>query len=569
MPAVIPQPNAARANELQRQRNILNRELPERMILTSLGYVFCIAFIPPGPVAVLWLLNMLIELAGAVYLTTDRVLRSRLWHAAYLAQPFVLEVVYVTAAGLVWQVESPFSRAFAVGLAMTTLMHLVTVRAVHLPTGIAGLIGVAVAALVANSIFWLGIADMTGLAVSTAVALGALAYALTAMLSTHRLHRSMAAEEASARAAHEAKTLFLAQMSHELRTPLNSVIGMAQAELMATTAQDSDCCAASVERLRTLVESARTLAVILDDVTDLNAVSHGRLPLRPRVTDLAAEYVSIGATFRERAARLGIPVHIRHEGPCPAYVMIDTQRLRQCLGNLLSNSLRHAPGGAITALCSTIPHPGGQGGMLIFEVKDTGPGVPEAQRDAIFQVFHKGREAAPGTGLGLAIARGLARRMGGDLVLIASDRGAHFRLSLAYTDATAQPDLPQPPPDLAGKRVLVVDDIASNRMVVGSYLRAMNASVIEAGSGDEALSILTSEDVDLVLMDIHMPGLDGYETTARLRSMGGRISGVPIVALTADVMEDQIAAIRRSGFNGHLPKPLLPETLGAELRRLL
>ncbi len=115
----------------------------------------------------------------------------------------------------------------------------------------------------------------------------------------------------------------------------------------------------------------------------------------------------------------------------------------------------------------------------------------------------------------------------------------------------------------------MVDDIATNRLVAATYLRAWGARVVESGSGEEALAILASEDVDLLLLDVNMPGLDGIETMRRARTMGGRMAGLPIVAMTADVLEDQIRAFRQAGADGHVGKPVLPEVLGAEMRRLL
>ena len=557
----------ALADELERQRQILGRELPERVILTALAFAMSAVFVNPLAILALWLCHLATELAGARLLTTYRAMRSAFAYRALIAQSVLVEALYIAAAGLVWQGENPYSKAYAVGMTMTTLMHLATVRSIHLPSGIGGLVGVAVSALLANTTYWIARADMIGLALSTVCCFAALAYALTAMLSNHRLHRSMADEEASARAAHEAKTVFLAQMSHELRTPLNAVVGMAQAELFAATARDDT--GESVERLRTLVDSTRVLAVILDDVTDMNAISHGRLQLRPRILALAEEMKTFLVTYHERATRLGILLHIDTVGLCPSHVRIDSLRLRQCLGNLLSNAIRHAPEGSIRVICRSEPLPDGSGGMLVFGVHDTGPGVPEGEREAIFQAFHKGRDAAPGSGLGLAIARNLARRMGGDLQLMPSDSGAFFRLTVGYETALAPVTAPDSLPDFSCRSILVVDDIATNRLVAASYLRAMRARVIEAADGAAALSILASEEVDLVLLDMNMPGLDGFQTAARARMMGGRVAAVPIVAMTADVMEDQIAAIHRAGLDGHLAKPLLPETLAAALMRLL
>jgi len=445
------------ANELDRQRVILRREMPERILLTTLGLSMCAIFANPWTVALIWALYVALEVAGNWLLFTHRMMRSRLFYGLALAQSVLVEAAYMSAPGLVWHVEDPYSKAIAVGLTAMTLMHLASVRSIHLPIGIAGLTGVAITTLVFNTAYWLAKTDPVGLALSSVAIFGAMAYSFTAMLSNNRLHRSMAASEAVARAANEAKTLFLAQMSHEFRTPLNAIIGMGQAELALAEA-------ASQDRLRTLVESARMLAVILDDVSDMNAVSHGRLSLRLRIIDLSIEIENNFAGFQDRAKRLGIGLAIRADGPLPEHAEIDPVRLRQSLGNLLSNALRHAHCAQISVTYRFVPGPTPTTGLLQFEVADTGPGVAFEEREAIFDAFHKGRVAAPGSGLGLAIARTLARRMGGDLVLLPTANGAHFRLSIACAIATPPPPRPQSLPDLTGRMILIVDDIASNRL---------------------------------------------------------------------------------------------------------
>lgn len=558
-------------DEIERQRQILHREMLERVSLTTLAFALCAAFANPLTLLLIWLLHMALEVAGIWLINPDRMVRSQVAYGAAVVQSALVEATYITAAGLAWQSENPYAKAFAVGMSTMTLMHLATVRSIHFPLGLAGLAGAAGMALTVNSLYWLDRGDFTGLALSTAAAFGAVAYGLTAMLSNNRLHRTMARREAEARAAHAAKSVFLAQMSHELRTPLNAIIGMGLAELAETDQPRAE--SPSRQRIQTLVENARTLSVILDDVTDIDTIADGKLSLRPRNVCLADEVTLIVSAFRERAARLGIPFEVQAEGPCPENVRLDAVRLRQCLGNLLSNALRHAPDGAITLRCRVEPDPDGAGGMLCFEIADSGPGVPVHLREEIFGAFRKGRAAAPGAGLGLAIARNLARVMGGDLVLLPGDAGpsggAQFRLSVRYDIAPDPAPAAMVRPDFSVCTILVVDDIATNRTVAASYLRTTGARVIEADTGEAALSILTQEDVSLVLLDMNMPGLDGFETLRRARMMGGRVAALPIVAMTADVLEDQVAAIRQAGFDGHLAKPLLPETLWAELQRLL
>lgn len=552
--------------ELERQRQILRQEMPERIVFTTLCLGLCAMFTSPWLLAGFCALNLLLEVIGLKTMRPAFILKSAGNYAVSLGQSVLVEATFVAGVGLVWLSDNPFSKAFATGATVMTLMHLATVRSIHLAAGVAGLVGAAATVAIFNATYWIPRGDFVGLAISSAAIFGAIGYTLTAMLSNHRLHRSMAAQESSARTAHAAKSLFLAQMSHELRTPLNAIIGMGHVELSAALNEKAD--APRIERLNLLVNSARSLATILDDVTDLNAAGEARLHLRERTIDFRAELDGLVSAFKAQAERSGVGLTTEVCPTCPRQLSLDTVRLRQCLGNLLSNALRHAPDGPIHASCKGMPDPDGLGGTLVIDVSDTGPGVPEDQREAIFQPFHKGRMAAPGTGLGLAISKELARLMGGDLVLVPSEKGAHFRLEVRYGPPTT-PLVDAGPPDLDRRRILVVDDIASNRLVAATYLKSWGAKVIEAANGDAALQILAAEELDLMLLDMNMPGMDGYEVTRRTRMMGGRMAQLPIVALTADVMDEDVRAFRRAGADGHLPKPLLPETLAAELRRLL
>jgi CheY-like chemotaxis protein len=160
--------------------------------------------------------------------------------------------------------------------------------------------------------------------------------------------------------------------------------------------------------------------------------------------------------------------------------------------------------------------------------------------------------------------------MGGDLVLLPSERGAQFRLSLDAPVAVAGATTPQSgTPDLSGRTILVVDDITTNRLVAASFLKAGGARVIEADSGETALAVLARDSVDLVLLDMNMPGLDGVATFRAIRRMDGTAARVPVIAMTADVLPTQRAQIDAEGLNGYLPKPLIAEDLYALLDQQL
>lgn len=552
MPAPLPCSNQERiVDELARQHGILVREKWQRIVLTSFAYALCALFVSPLAIAALLVIDILAELESLRLLRGLDPVTDRSRYRASLLAVVLMEAAFATAAGLVWLEDDPYAKALAAGLAMTTLLQLSTVRAIHLPYGLAGMLTVGVIVCGFNLGHWVGKDNLPGLALSMAAALGGISYALTAMVSNNGLHRASAAAAAAARASDAAKGLFLAQMSHELRTPLNAIIGLGEVEAAAASGPSRD-------RLRTLVSSARGLAVVLDDVLDLSALSDGRVSITPKATGLQALLEAAVGAFRTEAAKAGIGLVLTLPKDLPAFVHIDAQRLRQCLSNLVGNALKHG-GGEVRVTVRLAE------GLLTIEVADDGPGVPPAFAEQLFQPFHRARPDVPGLGLGLSISRSLARRMGGDLELVTSDSGAVFRLVIAAPVAS-----PPPVPvavDLTGRRILVVDDIATNRLVAASLVQSLGGSVVQASSGSEALRCLTEAPFDLVLLDMAMPGMDGFETFRQLRAAPA--GAVPVVAMTAGATADQRAAVQAAGLDGFLAKPLLPDALAEVFGPLL
>jgi two-component system, sensor histidine kinase len=186
--------------------------------------------------------------------------------------------------------------------------------------------------------------------------------------------------------------------------------------------------------------------------------------------------------------------------------------------------------------------------------------------DQVFEPFYRGSSETPGVGLGLSISRAVARQMAGDLVIVPSVQGTSFRLTVHAPEAEAAANR-SGPTDLRDCTILVVDDIATNRLVAAQLLMASGARVIEAASGPEALSRLAEGGIDAVLLDLMMPGMDGNETLRRIREAYGR--GVPVIAMTADVLAIHSDDALRAALDGFLPKPILPETLREVLTLVL
>lgn len=561
--------------ELDRQAEIVSREFAERTVLNLLTYALCLVYLDWRAVLVLCTVNLLAEAWSHRVARDPHRRRSAQGQQITLACVAAMEAAFTGAAGLVWMVEDQYAKAFAVGMVMATLLHLTTVRSIHLPYGLAGLAAVAFVGGAANLWYWLREDNLAGLAVSSACMLAALSYTLTAMLSNNGVHRAMRQEQARASRADAAKSRFLAVLSHEMRTPLNAVLGLARAveaeaeievERAGEAAERARACR---DKLRMLARSARDMDAIMADAADMSAIADGRFALRERPIDLLAELEATLAPFSAQAAEAGLDLVFETARPIQRHLRADPQRLRQCVGNLVNNALKHAGRGRVTVRAETLA------GLIEITVSDTGPGVLLEERDQIFEPFRRGSTSGAGSGLGLAIARSLARQMGGDVRLLPVAPGASFRLTLPFVEATAEAVGARPSgamPDLPGRVALVVDDTATNRMVATMLLRPSGMRVLEAADGAEALDILAAEPVDIVFLDLNMPRMDGIETLARLRAAGGRNAAVPVIAMTANDISGRLVEVEspedgRPAVDGVLLKPVDVERLAAELSR--
>jgi two-component system, sensor histidine kinase len=554
----LPYPSRVRVqDEIARQHEILASGKWQRIVLAWCAFGLCTFYVNPLLIVCLAIIDTTAELINLRLLKDLDPKRQPTRYWGTLVCVVVIESTLGAAAGLIWQIDDPYSKALAAGMVMTAALQLTTVRSIHLPYGLCGIATLAVICLIAIWVHWSGHRDWFGLLITTATAAAGLTYAVIAMLSNHNLHRTTAEGRAAAWAADAAKTRFLAQMSHELRTPLNAIIGLAQIERDAATT------ARSRNRLSALVDSARGLARVLDDVLDLSAIGSGRFVLKPKGVDIRAELAMAVATFRDQATSQNLELTLECDESLPRHLRLDPQRMRQCLINLITNALKHVASGDIrlsARLNDTQPS------LLQIDVADTGPGIPPNLRERVFEPFTTGGTAAPGSGLGLSIGRSLARQMGGDLVLLPSDTGATFRLTIAADRLEGPlPETAVTLPRLVGSTVLVVDDIATNRLVAASFLAATGTRVIEAGGGADALNVIAKDQVDLVLLDMNMPGMDGFETFRRIRAAGGRAARIPIIAMTAGVLPERRAEIAAAGLDGFLAKPLLPDELHAIL----
>lgn len=386
---------------------------------------------------------------------------------------------------------------------------------------------------------------------------GAIATVFSQVLRRALADAAAAAERA--RRAERAKSDFLARMSHELRTPLGGVIGLADALASGELGP----------RERRLTETIRgsgqSMLQILNDLLDLSKIEAGKLSARPAPFSPRALADEVVATWTEAAIANGTALTAEAAG-VPDWLTGDALRIRQVLGNFVSNAVKFSPGGAVTLRLEAEPAPGGH--ALTARVIDNGPGVPTARRDAIFEPFEQGGADTTarygGTGLGLPICRDLARLMGGEVALARTGPGgSEFTLRLVLPEAEAPAAaLPcSPPQPLGPVRVLVADDNAVNRMVAAEFLRELGATAVFATDGREAVASAALGGFDAVLMDKHMPKMDGLAAAAEIRALPGAAGRVPVVAVTADAMAGEREAMLASGFDGFLTKPLRADAL--------
>ena len=390
--------------------------------------------------------------------------------------------------------------------------------------------------------------------------------------------RTRALELASQQAqqASRAKSEFLANMSHEIRTPLNGII--ASSDLLL---RRSDLTPGSAEHARLISESGDLLLRLLSDILDFSKIEAGQLALEAHAFELAPMLQDAVALVAPKASAGNVRLSVTLNPALPAWVEGDSHRLRQITLNLLSNAVKFtSSGGEVKVTVEPAAGPALPAGIR-FEVRDTGIGMDKATLARIFERFSQADNSTTrrygGTGLGLAISSRLTQMMGGRLeVESAPGRGSvfHFTVPLRAVDAArSAADAPEPGSLRLGLQVLIAEDNVVNRKILGAQLTQLGCRFTIAVDGVEALGALERDPLpDVILMDCHMPNLDGWETTRRIRSWHEdsdarrqRAAQLPVIALTAAALPEERARCVEAGMNDFLAKPVKV----AELHRML
>ena len=551
-----------RAEEIDAQLKAIRREVPVRLTVMALLAAVFLLYLPAAFVLI-WAVAVLVcdGLEDGFFRRARAGPDQTHFYKVGLLAVYVGELCTSLPSSIIWQTEDPFSKAISVGVMSAALMRLTTIRSIHPATGLAGTAAVATLIAVFNSYYWLHLGDIAGFVFTSIIGVTSIGHVIAAIIQHHGELRQAAIGKLALQQASEAKSHFLSQMSHELRTPLNAIIGIGTSAHLST--QDPQL----KDNLDVLVTSAKGLSVVLDDVLDMSAIEQGRITLRARNADIRQEIGLAVALFRPQAEAAGLDLRTEFADDLPKFALLDFDRLRQCILNLASNAVKHTNTGHVVVRVSDDPV-----GLLRIEVEDTGRGIPPGFEEAIFNRYERALNDAPGYGLGLTICRTIARHMGGEVVAVQVPKGATFRMWCPFEVTPGL--MPLGPESLAGadvsgRTVLIVDDIPTNRMVAATYLGILRATPIEAASGTEAVAILQSNpDIDLILLDINMPQMDGIETLRSIRALQWNGKVPPIIAMTADASERDRLIYLKAGMDGYVSKPIDINRLNAEILRV-
>ena len=502
--------------------------------------------------------------------------------AACTASVAVNAVIYSGFAPLLWMMGGEGGQVFAIMVLCGSLLH-VTLKTQQMPR-------LLLASVIPMSVYFFGLPIASWIAAPRAAATPSLIMIVAGVIylahlahcvrqtsrATAALIEAKALAEAQGRRAEQerevaaranaAKSDFLATISHEIRTPMNAVISAGHLlERTSLSPEQSEC-------VSILLNGGEMLMGLVNDVLDLSKIDAGKMILEDAELDLRSALIALVELWKPGAEAKGLSLRADLASNLPSVVRTDPLRLKQILFNLLSNAVKFTEHSEVVLSAGLSAGPQGEG-MLWFEVSDTGCGIAPDAVERLFQGFEQADAGTTrrhgGTGLGLSISHRLAQLMGGQLTATSiAGVGSRFRADLPLRLATAsglapasQAPAPAPPSNLS---LLVAEDHPVNRRVIALLLEPVGWRLTFAENGARAFEIAGREPFDAILMDMHMPEMDGLQATRAIRASAGPNRTTPILALTANALDHHRKAWSDIGVDSFLSKPInLDELIAA------
>ncbi|AZV80490.1 response regulator [Parasedimentitalea marina] len=559
------------------QNKLVRADLPSRVTSITLVAFLSLYYLPMQTVGIVYFALALIELAG---LFAYRKLEREVTLSGIVmlgGSAFIGIWVFNSIPLLLFLQPEPFPKLAGTMLVIIALNHSVVARSEWMLFGILTAVPIicAVGFMIVSFLYFF--ASPVEILIAVIIMVLGAGYVAHSMWTLNRLTSRLRGALSAAEAGSRAKSRFLAAMSHEIRTPLNAICGMS--ELIDEEDSDPETLRERTELLR---KSAQALTGILDDVLDHAKIEAGHVELSLAAAAPGLEIASAVEVFRASAGDKALRLDINIADDMPSYAEFDALRLRQVIGNLVSNAVKFTDAGhvSVVAYCK----PNGSQSTLTVEVSDSGRGMTANQSSHLFTDFYrvedKDAPKVPGTGLGLAIARRFARMMGGDITVLSSPtQGSCFTFTSQISVLESTENHPVPSLSVVQdsddsvkvpgqKSILVVDDTASNRMVVRAFLKKSEFEITEATNGAEALECLERKPIDLILLDMKMPVMDGRETIAEMARRGGRIGATPVIMLTANAAPEDRERYLALGVAGYIAKPVKKAVLLSEIRKV-
>ncbi|MBN2652510.1 MAG: response regulator [Spirochaetales bacterium] len=378
----------------------------------------------------------------------------------------------------------------------------------------------------------------------------------------------------TAEQANKAKTIFLANMSHEIRTPLNAILGFS-----SILERDTNLSFGQIDQLHTINQSGHHLLKLINDILDMSKIEANQLSINNKPFDLYEMIDSIESIFNSRANEKRLKFTIKIAENVPQFIDSDEAKLRQVLVNLVGNAVKFTNEGEIKINIEADKIENNKTFILKVSVVDSGEGIHEEDLDYIFGAFKQSKSGnnAGGTGLGLAISQRIVNLMGGSIsAKNIEPHGSSFSFSIPILISDKRPipikkefkTIIGIAPSSKEITVLIVDDIKNNRNLIKSMISPIGFKILEATNGQEALDLIKVKPPDVVLMDMRMPVMDGYEASSKIKA-DKETREIPIIAITASAFDDQEHKVLASGVEEYIRKPFNPEELFDKLEQLL